>query len=129
MDNNVAVLKIFPGITYNMMKPLLDNPNIKGVILETFGSGNAPTSSWFLNLIAEIIEKGIHVLNVSQCSGGSVAQGKYITSKYLEDLGVIGAGDMTFEAAITKMMFVLGNYTDNDVIKELLVNPMVGECS
>ncbi|UZR93442.1 asparaginase [Chondrinema litorale] len=129
MDNNIAVLKIFPGITYNMMKPLLDNPNIKGVILETFGSGNAPTSSWFLNLISETIEKGIHVLNVSQCSGGSVAQGKYITSKYLEDLGVIGAADMTFEAAITKMMFVLGNNTDNDVIKELLVNPMVGECS
>ena len=129
MDDNVAVLKIFPGITYNMMKPLLDHAGLKGVILETFGSGNAPTSSWFLNLIAETIEKGIHVLNVSQCSGGSVAQGKYITSKYLEDLGVIGAGDMTFEAAMTKMMFVLGTTKDRDVIKDLLVNPLVGERS
>jgi L-asparaginase len=129
MDNRVAIVKLFPGITSQMLEPIFTSSNVKGIILETFGSGNAPTSYWFLDMVKQIINKGVHILNVSQCNGGSVSQGKYITSKYLEDLGVLGAGDMTSEAAITKMMFVLGKDLPSHVIKEQLVHPLSGERS
>ncbi len=129
MEDRIAIVKLFPGVNAEMLKPIFNADNVQGIVLETFGSGNAPTSSWFLNMVRDSIDQGMHILNVSQCNGGSVSQGKYITSKYLDDLGVIGAGDMTFEAAVTKMMFVLGKGLPADVIKEQLMYPLSGEKS
>ena len=126
-DPNVVILKIFPGITPRAIKHSLAIPDLKGVVLETFGSGNTPSADWFLKLIDETINRGVVVYNVSQCSGGEVIQGRYATSKKLEEIGVVSGGDITSEAAVTKLMFLLGQESDKEQIKQLLQHPLRGE--
>ncbi|MBL7851951.1 MAG: asparaginase [Cyclobacteriaceae bacterium] len=109
-DRRVAVLKLFPGITEETVAAVVRNPNLKGLIIETYGSGNAPTAGWFLSLLKEAIAGGLLVLNISQCPGGMVVQGKYETSRGLQQIGVIGGADMTIEAAVTKLMLLLGEF-------------------
>ncbi|MFP4091559.1 MAG: asparaginase [Cyclobacteriaceae bacterium] len=127
LDSNVAILKLFPGINRRVVESVLQIPDLKGVVLETFGSGNAPTDAFMLDSLADAVERGLIILNISQCSGGRVIQGRYQTSKSLEDMGVISGKDMTTEAAITKMMFLLGEYGDHDKVKGLLPVPICGE--
>jgi L-asparaginase len=104
-------------------------PGLKGVILESYGSGNAPTAQWFINCLKEAIEKGIVVYNVSQLIGGIVIHGRYETSKYLEEIGVVSGHDITREAAITKLMFLLGSETNITDVKEKLKTSLCGELS
>ncbi|MBF9254822.1 asparaginase [Pontibacter sp. 172403-2] len=107
LDDRVAVLKLFPGITSQVVRSILHTPELRGVVLETFGAGNAPTGAWFLELLQEALNKGMLILNVSQCDEGRVDQGRYETSKHLQDMGIVGGADITTEAAISKMMYVL----------------------
>jgi L-asparaginase len=110
VDSNISILKLFPGISESAIRSILETPDLKAVVLETFGSGNAPTSPALLEQLRRGIEKGILVLNISQCPGGTVMQGRYATSRELQRMGVVGGGDMTTEAAVTKLMVLLGEY-------------------
>ncbi len=125
-DRSVAVLKLFPGITQETVAHMVRNPNSKALVIETFGSGNAPSSSWFIRILKEAIEGGLMVLNISQCPGGMVAQGKYETSRGLNEIGVISGGDMTIEAAVTKLMLLLGEYGMEETRRRIVL-PLAGE--
>lgn len=117
LDTNVAILKLYPGISRTVVKQVLATPSIKGLVLETFGSGNAPTDDWLIAALKETITGGTLVINISQCPGGMVEQGKYETSKALKEIGVISGRDMTTEAAITKLMVALGEFKSDDAAK------------
>ena len=129
LNNNVVILKIFPGITKTVVESILCSNGLKGVILETFGSGNAPTEKWFVNLLKETINKGIHVINVTQCIGGSVIMGQYETSIDLENIGVINGNDMTTESALAKLMYLLGENLSNKEFKSFFEIQLRGEIS
>lgn len=127
IDPNVAILKLFPGISRRVVESVLQIPDLRGVVLETFGSGNAPTDAFMLDSLSDAIERGLVILNISQCSGGRVIQGRYQTSKSLDHIGVVSGKDMTTEAAVTKMMFLLGKEKEAEKVKQLLPVPFCGE--
>ncbi|MEN8250746.1 MAG: asparaginase [Bacteroidota bacterium] len=126
-DNNVTIVKLFPGICKESLEPVLRNLCIKGVVLETYGSGNVMSEKWFIDLLKETIDRGVIVLNVSQCMGGRVTQGRYKTSEMLDKIGVINGFDLTTEAAITKLMFTLGKNLSYESTIECLILPVSGE--
>ncbi len=129
MDENVAILKIFPGISKQLSQCVLVNPQLRGLILETYGSGNAPTDAWFIEILEEALARGVMILNVSQCLGGRVEQGRYATSRELARIGVLSGVDMTLEAAITKLMFVLGQEIPSEEKQKYLTRSLRGELS
>lgn len=127
LNTNVAILKLFPGISENVVSSILNIEGLKGIILETYGAGNAPTDKWFIASLTEAISRGIIIYNVTQCKGGSVDMGKYETSLILGQIGVIGGYDITTESAIAKMMFLLGEGYSRPEIDQLLQSPLRGE--
>jgi L-asparaginase len=127
LETRVGLLKIYPGIPFKNYELLFNVNQFKGIVLETFGAGNAPNNQDMIDLITNYIAAGGIVLNVTQCSSGSVQQGQYQTSSFFEKIGVLSGKDMTTEAALAKMMFVLGNYsTKEERINKLTIN-VVGE--
>ncbi|MEY2922333.1 MAG: hypothetical protein RL108_955, partial [Bacteroidota bacterium] len=127
IDTNVIILKLFPGISEQLMDAVVTIPNLKGIVLETYGAGNAPTDDWFLAVLQKAIQNGIHIINVTQCSGGSVRMGQYETSTALREIGVISGKDITTEAAITKLMYLLGHNELSTNFKELFETSLRGE--
>jgi L-asparaginase len=129
LDNDILVLKLFPGMSKKITSSLLTTPGIKAIILETFGAGNCTTQEWFTNELERAIKKGIIILNITQCLEGRVIQGMYATSSHLKKLGVVGGADMSYEAAVTKLMFLLGQKLPKEKIKKLLQSNLRGELS
>lgn len=126
-DENVVILKIFPGIGRMVFENILNIPGLKGVVLESFGSGNIPTSRWMISQIKNAIKRNIIFLNITQCQGGAVNMGQYETSVELLNAGVVSGKDMTTEAAITKLMFLLGKGLGHEEIKLHLNKSLIGE--
>ncbi|MDZ7742199.1 MAG: asparaginase [Bacteroidota bacterium] len=127
LETNVAILKLFPGITKCAVESILNTQDLKAVILETFGSGNAPTDKWFLDALKRAIERGMYIYNVTQCKSGTVEMGLYETSADLEKMGVIGGSDITTESAIAKMMYLLGSGYERGKVLELMRSSLRGE--
>ncbi len=126
-DDNVFILKMFPGIGRKVVESVLGIEGLKGVVLESYGSGNVPTSKWLIQAIRRAIRHNVIVLNVSQCQGGSVQMGQYETSLELLNAGVVSGNDMTTEAAITKLMFLLGQGLSREEVKMYLRRSLCGE--
>lgn len=127
--DNLIILKLFPGITEQIVKNIFEIHGLKGVILETYGSGNAPTEKWFLTLLKKALRKGICIVDVTQCIGGSVMLGQYETSIELQKIGLISGKDITTESAVAKLMYLLGEKIPNSEFKSVFEKPLRGEMS
>ena len=128
-NTNVAILKIFPGISRNLVRAVINTEGLRGLIIETFGSGNAPTYPWFLEELKSFIDTGGIIFNVTQCHGGSVEMGLYETSREMLAAGVISGKDITSEAAVTKLMYLLGVCSSREEVVKCLNRSMAGEIS
>lgn len=129
IECNVSILKLFPGISENVVHNTVNIPGLKALILETFGSGNAPTDPWLLHCLKQAIDQGLIIFNVTQCQSGSVEMEKYETGRQLEKIGVLSGGDITTESALTKLMYLLGSGLPRPRILELLQTAIRGEMS
>lgn len=129
MDENVVIVKLFPGITELSLRSMLAIEGLKGVVLETFGTGNAPTEEWFLRALADAIGRGITIIDVTQCRSGAVDMQLYETGLRLQKIGVVCGRDMTCEAAVTKLMWLLGKHLPKAQFSEALARPLRGEFS
>jgi L-asparaginase len=127
--NEIAIIKFFPGIQPKTIKAISEIHGLKGIILETYGSGNAPTNSDIVNILESCIKNGVVILNITQCTVGRVQQGKYATSAQLKEIGVVSGNDMTTEAAIAKMMFLLSKGFSQKEVSKLLTISLRGEIS
>ena len=120
VSQDVLVVKVFPGMTERTLRTLLEVDGVRGVVLETYGAGNAPTFGWFIGALERTIARGVHVINVTQCVSGAVDMDIYETGRRLQDAGVISGRDITTEAALTKMMFLLGQgYGEEEFVRRM----------
>ena len=126
-SEGVCVIKLFPGLTEQTLRGILSIEGLKAVVLETYGAGNAPTADWFLRALEEAIARGMIILNITQCQGGAVAMDLYETGLRLQQIGVMSGYDMTIEAAVTKLMYLIGSEAPSEVVKEQLKVSLRGE--
>tara|TARA_R110001583_G_scaffold71272_1_gene201066 strand:- start:6623 stop:7660 length:1038 start_codon:yes stop_codon:yes gene_type:complete len=129
LNTNIAILKIFPGISKSVLESVLNSKGLQGLIIETYGSGNAPTERWFIKLLKDAIINGLHIVNVTQCLGGSVIMGHYETSELLNKIGIISGKDITTESALAKLMYLLGENIPKSEFKAVFETSLRGEMS
>lgn len=126
LDNSISVLKLYPGINKKVVRSVLES-DARSVIMETFGSGNTTTDPYFLDMLRDAVRSGKNILNISQCRVGSVELGRYETSKWLKDMGVLSGYDMTFEAAVTKLMYLQGRFDSQQEVAKWAEISLRGE--
>lgn len=129
LDTRVAILKMHPGITPHIVRDIMCSPDTRAVIVETYGAGNAPSKEWFIRIVEEAAGMGKIILNVTQCIAGSVNMDIYATGKCLKAAGVVSGYDSTTESALAKLFYLLGNFNDNEQVKQLLDENLRGEIS
>lgn len=127
MNQNVVVFSLFPGIQESIVRHILSAPELRGIAMRSYGSGNAPQSPWLLRLLKDAAHRGVTIVNISQCVAGHVEMSRYGTGYQLENSGVISGHDSTVEAAVAKMMFLHAQYTDQHIIRNLMNRSLVGE--
>ena len=129
LDTRVAILKLHPGITPQMVRDIVCSTDTRAVIIETYGAGNAPSKGWFLEIIAQASTDGKILMNVTQCLAGSVNMDIYATGKTLKEAGVINGYDSTTESALAKLFHLMGRYSDEEEVRKGLENNLRGEIS
>ncbi|MBK9417363.1 MAG: type I asparaginase [Flavobacteriales bacterium] len=127
LDDRIAVIRLFPGIRAGWLRHALSQADLRAVVLTTFGSGNAPTDPDLLGALQEAKDRGVLLLNVTQCVGGRVEQGRYATSQALQSMGVVPGADHTVEAAVAKLMFLLGRERGTAAVEQAWGTPICGE--
>ncbi len=129
LESNIMLVKMFPGMEEGTLKHLFSYPDLKGLIIETYGTGNVTNVKWFLDLLKSVIKRGIPVVNITQCAGGSVNMGLYETSTDLKKIGIISGKDCTTEAALAKLMYLLGQNISATSFKTIFETSLRGEMS
>ncbi|MBP7105566.1 MAG: type I asparaginase [Fermentimonas sp.] len=126
-DTNVIVLSLFPGIQETIVRHVFSSPELKAIVMRTFGSGNAPQSEWLLECIKEATERGVVIVNISQCMSGSVEMSRYGNGLQLLEAGVVSGHDSTVESAVAKLMFLLGHFKDPSIVRYYMNQNLRGE--
>lgn len=129
LDPNVIVFSLFPGIQDTIVRHVLESPSLRGIVMRTYGSGNAPQAPWIMRLLDQAAHRGVNIVNISQCLTGSVEMGRYGAGFQLKLAHVISGHDSTVEAAVTKLMYLQGRYSDNKMVREKLTQSLAGEIS
>lgn len=127
MDPNVVVFSLFPGIQENIVRHVLEAPELRGIVMRSFGSGNAPQKPWLMRLLKDATRRGVTVVNISQCVSGFVKMGRYDTGYQLQDAGVVSGYDSTVESAVTKLMFLQAHHNDPHIIRSMMNRNICGE--
>ena len=127
MDPNVMVFSLFPGMQDNIVRHVLEVPQLRSIVMRSYGSGNAPQFPWIIKLLREASERGVIIVNISQCVVGNVEMGRYDTSYQLKDMGIVSGRDCTVEAAVTKLMYLQGRYADSHIIRSCMEDSIAGE--
>jgi len=127
LDTNVIVFSLFPGVQEHIVRHILDAPELRSIVMRTFGSGNAPQKPWMIKLLKEATYRGVTIVNISQCIAGSVEMGRYDTGWQLKEAGVISGRDSTVEAAVTKLMHLQSIYKDHQMIRKMMTHSLCGE--
>ena len=127
MDANVMVFSLFPGIGENIVKNVLDIPNLHAIVMRSYGSGNAPQQAWLINLLRDASDRGITVVNISQCVTGAVEMSRYDTGYQLKETGIVSGYDSTVESAVTKLMYLHARFNNIDDVRRYMNQSICGE--
>jgi len=127
LDHNVIIFSLFPGIREDLIRHIIATPNLRAIVMRTFGSGNAPQSPWLLHALREATRRGKVVVNISQCLQGRVEMGRYDTGYQLQEVGVVSGRDSTVEAAVTKLMYLNARYDSADMVRRMMNQSLCGE--
>jgi L-asparaginase len=129
LDPNVVVFTLFPGIQDNIVRHVLDAPELRAIVMRSYGSGNAPQRPWLMKMLSDASNRGVNIINISQCAEGTVEMARYDTGYQLKNAGVISGYDSTVESAVTKLMHLQGHYSDSNIIRMKMNQNLRGEIS